>query len=129
MKLNYDCFREVFLFIEEKLIWEDDLKYHYLQLYAFEQNITKYSKAEIAYALKMGIEAGLIDGVILDSDAGIFDIRCFGLTFEGHQFLDTVRENKIWQKTKSALKAVSGASLSVITSIAKDFLIDYLKTL
>lgn len=126
MKLNYDCLRLILLGIERDLKWDDDLNYYALNLNSFVQELKDCSKAEIAYALKMGIEAHLIDGYIKDCDSHIMDIICFGLTYEGHQFLDTVRENKIWKKTKEILSAVGGASLSVIASVANNCLTDFI---
>lgn len=126
MKLNYDCLRQILLSIEKDLTWDDDLNYYILNLNSFVQGLKDFSKAEIAYALKMGIEADLINGYVKDCDSCILDIICFGLTYEGHQFLDTVRENKIWKKTKEILAAVGGASLSVITSVANNCLTDFI---
>ena len=129
MKLDYDCLREMLLCIEENLKWDDDLSHSMLNLSFFVQNMPNFSKAEIAYTLKMGIEAELIDGQIYDCDTRILDIYCYGLTYEGHQFLDTVREKKIWEKTKNILKGIGGASLSVITSVATNCITRYLNNL
>lgn len=126
MKLNYDCLRLILLKIEEDLEWDDDLNYYFLNLDSFVRGLKDFPKAEIAYTLKMGIEANLINGYVKDCDSCILDIICFDLTYEGHQFLDTVRENKIWRKTKEILSAVGGASLSVITSVANDCLTGFI---
>lgn len=129
MKLNYDCLREVLLCIEKNLQWDDDLNYNFINLDSFVKEMKDFSKPEIAYTLKMGIEADLIDGAIQDCDTCILDIHCYGLTYEGHQFLDTVRENKIWAKTKKILSSVNGASLSVIASVATNCLTDLINNL
>lgn len=86
-----------------------------------------FSKAEVAYASKMAIEADLIDAQIIDCDACIMDIRYYGLTYEGHQFLDTVRENKVWRRTKDIISSAGGASLSIIKTIATECLTNYIK--
>ena len=129
MKLNYDCLREVLLCIEKNLQWDDDLNYNFINLDSFVKEMKDFSKPEIAYTLKMGIEADLIDSTIQDCDTCILDIHCYGLTYEGHQFLDTVRENKIWAKTKKILSSVNGASLSVIASVATNCLTDLINNL
>lgn len=126
MKLDYDCLRQILLTIEEDLVWEDDLNYCRLNLKHMVQKLSKFSKADIAYTSKIAIEANLIEGYLNDCDCGILDISYFGLTYEGHQFIDTVRENKIWKKTKEILSSVGGASLSVITSIANDCLTNFI---
>jgi len=126
LKLNYDCLRKILLSIEKNLEWDDSLNYYILNLNFFVQELKEFSKPEIAYALKMGIEANLIEGLVNDCDSCILDIVCYGLTYEGHQFLDTVRENKIWEKTKKILSSIGGASLSVITSVATDCLTGFI---
>ena len=127
MKLNYDCLRKILLIIETELNWDDDLQYSYVNLLILCNNLTDFSKAEIAYASKMAIEADLIDANIIDCDSCILDIHYYGLTYEGHQFLDTVRENKVWRKTKDIIGSAGGASLSIIKSIATEYLTNYIK--
>lgn len=126
MKLNYDCLRQILLTIEEDLVWENDLTYCRLNLRYMVQKLPKFSTADIAYTSKIAIEADLIEGCLHDCDSGILDISYFGLTYEGHQFIDTVRENKIWKKTKEIISSVGGASLSVITSVANDCLTNFI---
>lgn len=128
MKLNYDCLRKILLIIESELNWDDDLKYKYINLSILCDNLKDFSRAEIAYASSMAIEADLIDAKIIDCDACIIDIRYYGLTYEGHQFLDTIRENKVWKKTKDIVSSAGGASLSVIKDVAASFLMDFLKS-
>ena len=127
MKLNYDCLRKILLTIENELDWNEHLQFCYTNLVDMTEALTDFSKAEIAYASKMAIEAGLIDAHIYDCDTCIIDIRYYGLTYEGHQFLDTVRENKIWKKTKDIINSAGGASLSIMKSIATDCIIGYIK--
>jgi hypothetical protein len=43
------------------------------------------------------------------------------LTYKGHEFLDTIRDGKVWNLTKDAVKEVSGASLQVLLEVAKCF--------
>jgi hypothetical protein len=41
------------------------------------------------------------------------------LTWEGHDFLDSVRDPDVWQKTKARVAATTGVAFSVIVEIAK----------
>jgi len=128
MKLNYDCLRKILLIIESELNWDDELNYKYTNLSSLCDNLKDFSRAEIAYASKMAIEADLIEANIIDCDSCILDIHYYGLTYEGHQFLDTVRENKVWRKTKDIISSAGGASLSIIKSIATEYLTNYIKS-
>lgn len=127
MKLNYDCLRKILLTLECGIEWDDNLEYNYVTLAHLSETLEEFSKAEIAYASKMAIEADLIDAQVIDCDSCIVDIRCYGLTYEGHQFLDTVRENKIWKKTKNIINSVGGVSLPVIKNVATDYLTEFIK--
>lgn len=128
MKLNYDCLRKILITIESELNWNDKLSYTYTNLSSMVNELQDFSRAEVAYASKMAIEADLIEAQIIDCDTCIIDIRYYGLTYEGHQFLDTVRENKIWKKTKDIISSAGGASLSIMKSVATECLTNYLKS-
>ncbi|MBE0599723.1 MAG: DUF2513 domain-containing protein [Burkholderiaceae bacterium] len=41
------------------------------------------------------------------------------MTWAGHDFLDTVRDNKVWQKTKGYLKDIGGVSIDVLKDVAR----------
>lgn len=118
MKLNYSCLREIMIAIEENIILDDDLVFNNLIIQDMHELIPKYSLGEIAYASVKAVEANLIDANISEYDAGIHNIIYLGLTYEGHQFLDNVRDNKIWSKTKAILSKIGGASLKIISSVA-----------
>ena len=49
-----------------------------------------------------------MDGVITD-----------GLSWEGCEFLDTVRSPEVWRRTKEAAGKVGGVSIAVLADIAK----------
>ncbi len=41
------------------------------------------------------------------------------LTFKGHEFINTIREDKIWNKTKEKLKTLGNAiTIQAITDVA-----------
>lgn len=41
------------------------------------------------------------------------------MTWAGHDFLDTVRDGKIWAQTKDALKGVEGVGIDMLKDVAK----------
>lgn len=41
------------------------------------------------------------------------------MTWAGHDFLDTVRDNKVWSQTKEALKGVEGVGIDMLKDVAK----------
>ncbi|MBR1270457.1 DUF2513 domain-containing protein [Bradyrhizobium sp. AUGA SZCCT0222] len=49
-------------------------------------------------------------------------IRFSGLSWDGYDFLDSVRDDKIWLKTKGAVERAGGFTLDLIIDLAKGFL-------
>ena len=115
MKLNHDCVRAVLLFLEENLDLTDSIGIDDIKLADFEKN-------DVIYSLLKLNEAGYISGKfvkdILENISGFVT----GITWEGHKFLDTVRDNKVWKNTKTILSKVSSASISFVSSVASQVL-------
>lgn len=61
------------------------------------QNICVYHRALI-------IEAGLATGMISESGGVPSAVVIHRLTWEGHEYLDAVRGEDVWEKTKSVFK-------------------------
>lgn len=77
-------------------------------------HITGHSLHEVLYHLTLLIEAGFIKGKI-----GIDALAINRLTWDGHEFLDNIRDAGIWGKTKERLKGLPSVAISVIGEIAK----------
>lgn len=45
-------------------------------------------------------------------------LSCTGITWKGHEFLDNIRDNDVWSRTKNIAKSVSSVSLSVLSNVA-----------
>jgi len=111
MKRDMDLVRRLLLYLEDNLDYEP--------LRSEEIHIEGYSDAQIGYHLQIMTDGGLID--IIDTNCmGSTVFTCFvrGMTWSGHEFLDSVKSETTWNGVKVALKPVGSASLAVITSIA-----------
>ena len=120
MKLNYDCLRQLLLALEETSFIDDDLKYECSSFHEINELIPDFQQNEIAYTTILAEEAGLIIASVIDADDGFVDCTYYRLTFEGHQFLDTIRDNSVWSKVKRSISKVSSVSLDILISVAKD---------
>ncbi len=127
MKLNKDCVRDLLLYCEKALTLDDSLSWNHLNIQNFCDEFPKYSKSEIAYTLFMLEEADFISANVIPGNGGICEIIVFHITYSGHEFIDTIRSNKIWDKVSSAISSVGSASLPVIQDLATHFLINALK--
>lgn len=87
MKRNWDAIREVLIAIE------DDNYDEYLEDSENQDIIIKNTA--------LLIQAGFIDGKILNSIDMNADVLVNDLTWQGHELLDTIRSKPVWDKIKS----------------------------
>lgn len=119
MELNQDCVRSILLELEEKLTLNDHVYLNDLkQLTTFRE----YEEDTCIYAILKLIEAGYLNGKPVRGDGRIIDLGISSMTWEGHLFLDNIRDNKIWSKTKESVKGLSSISISLLSSVAGDIL-------
>lgn len=112
MKLNYDCVRDLLLYLEDNLTYENTININSLKL-------KEYSSLDLVYTADKLCEADFIDCIrSRHIDQGGPIIIAKSITYEGHQFIDTVRDNKVWKETKNIASSVASTSLKVIENIA-----------
>ena len=96
MKKYMDLIREILLLIESK---ENINEY-------FDSNsieIEGYSQDEITYHIRLLFKENYIKAI----DASSFDGESYlinSLTWDGHEFLDKIRNDNTWNKTKDIMK-------------------------
>jgi hypothetical protein len=75
-----------------------------------------------AYHLQMLIEeAGLVRGIKAHSNSGKEWIQ-LQLTWQGQDFLESVRDATVWESTKEGANKLGGASFDLFLSLAKAYL-------
>ena len=115
MKLNHDCIRAVLLYLENSLDYE-----HYLDLTNF--SVDGFSIEDTHYSIKKLEEAGFISAIVARDIDGEISVDVFGITWEGHKFLDTIRDNQVWNSTKKILSKFSSSSISFVSNVASQVL-------
>lgn len=113
MKLNPDCMRDILIFAESIPYGrQSDINLMCEQL--------PYTYEELDYTTVKLYEAGLIDAYVgpILNHAGNTTSRINGLTFNGHQLLANIRNEKIWEPTKSIAKEIGATSIQALTQIA-----------
>ncbi|WP_312048009.1 DUF2513 domain-containing protein [Anaerotignum sp.] len=104
MKLDYDCVRDILISLESLLQFGKRFEAPSIslkQLSSYNQ-MQCYSEQNIVYCTQKLTEAGLIKVRILEANNLIYDISYNSITFSGHQYLDSIRSNAVWEKTKSS---------------------------
>jgi hypothetical protein len=79
--------------------------------------ISDFSFAQVAYHLALLIDAGMVVG-----KSGMRMPIITRLTWQGHEFCDTVRDPAIWAKTKKGASAAGGFTIDLLKDLAKGFL-------
>lgn len=109
MKRDMDLIRELLLEIEEK---HDGSGY---QVNLDYTNYPKKTEDEILYHLVLLNEVGFIECANDFRQNGI--IR--NLHWAGHDFLDSIRDDKIWAQTKEGASSAGGFTVDILRDLAK----------
>jgi|SRR5690625_4074731 len=114
MKLNHDCVRHLLLAIEKHTTVSKHLNHdEILKLSELEP----YDDEIIIYTAQKLNEAGFINGTFDFFMDDMPHIAISSLTYEGHNFLDTIRDHKVWRKTKETASKLSSVSITVMSEI------------
>jgi hypothetical protein len=116
LKLNSDCVRAVLLACEEI----PDGTYPALEDFFSYEQTRNYSSEDISYSMKKLAEAGFVEFRQIKSlGSPSFDGFFMDITWNGHQFLDNIRNDTVWKKTKEKVSsAVGSTSLQVMGAVA-----------
>ena len=110
MKLNYDCVRDVMLYLEENLIFGNPIR---------DTNINlNYDIKDIRYSLLKLHEINYLDGSVSKYMDGEYSVITTDITFYGHKFIGEIQSDTIWDKTKSVSKDLGIQTINGITQIA-----------
>ena len=119
MKRDMELVRKILFKIEEE--YKDSAIYNL--------KIDGYDLATVAYHCNIIHGAGLVmDYGSQSADDAIYSFGVSGLTWEGQDFLEKIREDTVWNKTKTILKekglpmivdVIKDVSSSVISSMVK----------
>ena len=106
MKLDMELVRRILLLIEEQ---EDDV---FNIPEDVDLNVVKYH-------LNLLKNKGYINVSIFYADNIPYFINNCSLTWEGHEFLDSIRNDTVWNKVMDTLKQQGGSiTLEIIKSLA-----------
>ncbi|MGR8860810.1 DUF2513 domain-containing protein [Leuconostoc citreum] len=112
MKLNHDLVREILLFVEShQNATNMDIGSSQLADISNKYGATFEETENTVYRME---EAGFIK--YIPDMAERYIIEC--ITWNGYEFLDNVRDPKIWKSTKLTASKLSSVSIPIIAGIA-----------
>ena len=109
MKLDHNAVRSLLLHFEDKLEIND--RYNIIDL-----ELPEITNESIIYTSLKLVEAGYINGKPIYSDNGIHVFLISSITWDGHEFLDNIRDPEILDETtKMILSKVGSVSLDLLS--------------
>lgn len=105
MNLSVDCVRDILLFLEEFQQYEIVPQTRRQQLtyisdkvlYDDSTRLVLYSNTEIEYTVKKLYEANMLACRVFGD---WFSYHILDITYDGHKFLNNIRDDGIWKKQK-----------------------------
>lgn len=89
-----------------------------------------YDCDQIIYHIQLLAAHGLIDITEAGDMASHDRVYINGLTWDGADYLDAIRDNRVWEKTKRIVKdTVGSTTMSVIKQAAQDVALSMLKAI
>lgn len=117
MKLDYDCLRYILLEIENS---------NKSRILASSLANDNYSEKQIIHHIECLKDVSYIETTkpfnSLSSEYS--DYFIFRLTMQGHQFLDTIRDSRVWSETKKIASKMASVPLKFLSDIASNVLSD-----
>lgn len=113
MQRDMDLMRLVVLQVEKDHEGPNDL----VSYDNFEEHMVLdgYTPAQVEYHLKLAIQSRLFE--VPGGAGGLYIFS--GLTPSGHDFADSVRDEKIWKMTKEGALKASGFTFELLGQLAK----------
>lgn len=121
MKLDYDCIRYILITIENS----DNPR-----LLASSLSNETYNVNTILYHIECLLDVHYLDVSKPISSLGSLynDYFIFRITMHGHQFLDSIRNTDVWNKTKTTAKEVGATTLNSILKISETIIATLIAT-
>ena len=113
MKLNFDCIRDILLSLEN-LPYEKECSINELLTMLHD-----YNEEDVHYSCLKLHEVGFINAYVLNADGAYPRVlRIYDITMLGHEFLNDIHSDTIWNNVKDIAKDVGVKSIQALTEIA-----------
>jgi len=114
MKRDMDLIRDILIRIEDDPQMDGTREFYFNN--AADMGFPNCSDDDLAYNFSLLVDEGFIDG----GRTAFYPLIARRLTWNGHEFLDNIKNANIWAKTKERLKGLSSVALHIVASVAED---------
>ena len=121
MKRDFDLIRDVLLYVEDSYGFIGNNQSAPLADASLYKAMSEkeYPNDSVSYNINLMIKAELLEAEYWKT-GGNNCRAILGITWEGHEYLDSVRDAKIWKKIKEKLVVNSGSvSLTIVKKISE----------
>ena len=122
MKLNPDCIRAVLIAIEDchkiSIDEDGDVSMESLPVEDIYNALPDFSREDIFYSLFNLDQGGYVETYSTDAGDEIVMYGIRYMTYEGHEFLDKIRDPERWKTVKSIARGVRSFALDAINQAA-----------
>ena len=134
MILNEDCFRDVILYIESNCVYETvngKKKMHEVSYNEIlkTNSLIKFCEDDKRYIISKLFEGEYVTGYVIPKNNYLnYNMASIaGLTMKGHDMAANIKNETIWNETKSKLKGTAKVSLSILSQIVGETAASYSK--
>lgn len=118
MKLNPDCIRDTLIWLEENIVVSTE-EFTTIHLHDLYKNLNDYSKEDVYYTIYNLFQINYIEGKFSLLPSGALKIcEIKNITWDGHQFLNTIRPTTVWNATKKGASKLGIMSIHALSTIA-----------
>ena len=119
MKRDWDLIREILLYEESRQNSSKSADEAILEVELLEA----WGDDKTTYHYALLIEAGFLNGTVTETEEGYTTfVDCVGIKWAGHDLLDSIRDNGIWEKTKTGASKIGGWSIEIIKDLAAAYI-------
>lgn len=122
MKLNFDCVRDIMLYLEDELVLDEggDVIPLRPEQVARSEALSSYQYSEVLYCIRQLFASGALEAGVPNITQDIGDIM--DITPTGHQFIKAIRDNTIWNKLRENAIQLGLAGIPKLISLAISYL-------
>ena len=122
VKLDLDCVRDVLLYVEANQRFDSSQILKRISLNELANGLPCYDLDAVLYTCQKLGEGGYL--VYYDSYASdsLYDAGVAEITFAGHEFLETIRPEDVYKRTKSIVSKTGSFALDFVKVVASKVL-------
>lgn len=122
MKLDQDVIRNLLLELESQE-YNSSLNEKQLREFSDKKGV---DWKQLIYTIQRLNEARYIESRVNYANNDVYLVNISNITYEGHQFLDNIRDKNVWEMTKKRLSSIASVSLPIINEVASAIIKDKL---